>query len=386
MSLALPLNQILALVGKLDDAPGDETPRERFRRFLKENVREVGQVRDYVEECLRSSGDQYNRALQDLINYLGYFLGFEVTFGRYQGVHGQIGFDGHWQSPTGFHLVIEVKTTEVYAIKAATLVGYVDGLISEKLISSWEHALGLYVVGRPDPGIQQVENAIIAEKRTHQLRIISAESLLSLAEMMHEYDVSHEDILALIRPSGPKIDTIVDLLARLVAEPKSEVLPEPAQDMPLPEVPKKGQIAYWLTPVKSNERRTAEEAIQTLVGREHIYAFGENTPGRKHVKPGDGICFYATGKGVVAHAKIISAPERKPHPQVMEPERYPWTFRLGEVELYLNIPIVINAAMRSSLDAFGGKDLTTPWAWFVQGTRRLTEHDFNVLTRREAKN
>ncbi len=43
MSIALPLSQILALVGKLDDAPGDETPRERFRRFLKENVREVGQ-------------------------------------------------------------------------------------------------------------------------------------------------------------------------------------------------------------------------------------------------------------------------------------------------------------------------------------------------------
>jgi len=69
MSITLNLNQILPLVGKLDDSPGEDTPRERFRRFLKENVNEVGQVRDYIEECLRTSGDQYNRAFQDLANY-----------------------------------------------------------------------------------------------------------------------------------------------------------------------------------------------------------------------------------------------------------------------------------------------------------------------------
>ena len=84
--MSITLKQILDLVGKLDDSPGDDTPRERFRRFLKENVKEVGQVRDYVEECIRTSGNQYNRALQDLVNYIGHFLGFEVTFGRYQGV------------------------------------------------------------------------------------------------------------------------------------------------------------------------------------------------------------------------------------------------------------------------------------------------------------
>ena len=156
VSTALTLQQILSLVGKLDDTPGDETPRERFRQFLKQNVKDVGQVRDYIEECLRTSGDQYNRALQDLVNYLGHFLGFAVTFGRYQGVQGQNGFDGHWISPTGFHIVIEVKTTDAYAIKAATLVGYIDGLISEQSIANWDCALGLYVVGRPDAELRQL--------------------------------------------------------------------------------------------------------------------------------------------------------------------------------------------------------------------------------------
>jgi len=392
MSLALPLNQIIALVGKLDDAPGEETPRERFRRFLKENVREVGQVRDYVEECLRSSGDQYNRALQDLINYLGYFLGFEVTFGRYQGVHGQLGFDGHWTSPTGFHIVIEVKTTDVYAIRAAILVGYVDGLISEQAIANWDCALGLYVVGRPDAELRQLENAIFAERRTHQLRIISTDSLLVLAEMRSEYKVAHEEILSLLRPSGPKIDPFVDLMARLVAARRSEQLPEPTsmlepeKEPPYQEPsPDRGRV-YWLTSVKSDERGTAEETIQTLVGQEHMYAFGEETPGRKLIKPDDWICFYAAGKGVIAHAKVASIPEKKPHRLIRSPDKYPWTFHLADAALYPDAPIVISAEVRNSLDAFRERDPNTPWGWFVQVTHKLTEHDFNLLTRQEAKN
>ena len=371
--MSVTLKQILDLVGKLDDSPGDDTPRERFRRFLKENVKEVGQVRDYVEECIRTSGNQYNRALQDLVNYIGHFLGFEVTFGRYQGVSGQIGFDGHWKSPTGFHIVVEVKTTEVYAIKTSTLINYVNELISEKKIPDWDNALGLYVVGRPEPEIRQLENSILAEKRTHQLRIISVESLLSLAEMMNEYDVSHEDILAVIQPSGPVVDQIIDLMARLVAQ--RQVQEETKEE--ITEVPER---SYWLTPVKSDEEETADECIQHLVGEEKIYAFGERTPGRRHIKPGDYICFYSAGKGVVAHAQIASQPEHKKHPRVRHSERYPWVFSVKNVHLYLENPVVIDAALRSKLDAFK-KSENKAWAWFVQATRKITEHDFKILTR-----
>ena len=222
----MTLTQILGLVGKLDDTPGEETPRERFRKFLKDNISEVGQIRDYIEECLRNTGEQYNRALQDLVDYIGHFLRFEVTFGRYHGVSSEIGFDGLWKSPTQFFIVIEVKTTEAYAIKTASLMGYVDALISEQIIPDWEHALGLYVVGRPDPEITQLQNAIIAEKRTQNLRIISVEYLLSLAELFNEYDVSHDDILEVLKPSKPTIDPIVGMMAHLVAQRQVQEEPE----------------------------------------------------------------------------------------------------------------------------------------------------------------
>jgi len=374
---AISLRKILNLVGKLDDSPGIETPRERFRAFLKENVQEVGQIRDYIEECLRLSGDQYNRALQDLVNHLGSLLGFEVQFGRYHGVKGEIGFDGHWKSPTGSRIVVEVKTTEAYAIKTSTLVGYIDELISEKRIPAWDKALGLYVVGRPDPKINQLENAIKAEKRTDQLRIISVESLLNLAEMINEYEVDHEDILAILLPSGPTVDPVVDLMARVIARPPPEELPlevEPPTEI--------GEANYWLTPVRSEPEATAEQVIKTLVGQEQMYAFGERTPGRKHLKPGDWLCFHASGKGVIAHAKVMSRPEKKPHPKVQHKDKYPWTFRVGEAKLYLNDPVIIDAEVRANLEVFRNRDLNKSWGWFVQATRRIDLKDFNILTRR----
>ena len=374
------------LVGKLDDKPGDQTPRERFRKYLSTNVRDLGQYRDYVKSCLDNKGDQYNRALQDLINHLGSLMGFEVIFGRYKGISGEIGFDGIWKSKNEFHIVIEVKTTEVYAIKTATLLGYINGLISEKKIPKAKDVLGLYVIGRPNPDLRQLENSIVAEGKENLLRIISTNSLISLAEIMTEYEVTHEDALAILRPSGPNVDQVLDLMTRLVVNPiPKEMIAEEKTD-------EKGKILelipldtfgpnYWLAPVRSDEKQTAEECIKNLVGEEKVFAYGERTPGRKFLKPGDWICFYATGKGAIGHAKVLSKPEKKPHPKVLDPEKYPWTFRLEEVKLYLDDPKIIDAEMRKKLNAFKDKTLQKNWGWFLYSTRKISEKDFKLITR-----
>ena len=384
--MSIPLQQLLSLVGSLDDSAGQGTPRERFRTFLRDSVREIGQVRDYVGECLRNKGDQYSRALQDIVNHLGTLLGFNVEFGRYQGVRGQIGFDGYWESPTGFHVVVEVKTTEVYAVRTAALVGYVDSMISEQRIPDWDHALGLYVVGRPDPELRQLENAIVAERRAHQLRITSAESLLSLAEVMTTYDVLHTDVLAVICPSGPTIDPVIELMARLVSETRAlDEAPDGEQESISEEehepAATEAEPSYWLTPVKGDDEQTAEQVVERLVGREHVYAWGERTPGRKQLKPGDWICCYASSVGVVAHAKVVSAPQRMRHPKIRNPDSYPWVFNLDGPCLYLDEPVPIDADLRAQMDAFRGRDANGSWSWLVQGTRSLSKHDFQVVTR-----
>ncbi len=377
------LKVILELLGTLDDSSGEDTARGRFLNFLKGSVVEVGQVRDYIDECLRLSAAEkdkrthtrFNRALQDLVTHAGQFLGFkEVEFGRYMGVPGQIGYDGLWRSASGFAIVLEVKTSESHPIKTASLLNYMNDLISEKKISSSNDALGLYVVGRPDPEVRQIEKNILAEKNSDRLRIISVESLLSLAELKEEYELDDEKILELLRPT-PRIDPAVDIMKGLIAEPAE--LPQASPTIPS----EAGEASYWLSPVKSYEAQSAEGEIKELVGEHKVFAFGERTPGRKDLKPDDWICFYASAIGVVAHAKVLTKPEKKAHPKVRHPEEYPYSFALSGPQLYIQNPVVIDAALRNQLEAFRDRDPNQAWGWFVIGTRRISKHDFELLTR-----
>lgn len=39
-----------------------------------------------------------------------------------------------------------------------------------------------------------------------------------------------------------------------------------------------------------------------------------------------------------------------------------------------------DVAMRASLDAFVDRDPSKVWSWFVFATRRISEHDYAMLT------
>lgn len=394
------LKVILDLVGRLDDSPGKGTARVRFRKYLEREVEDVGHARDLIEECLRESGTQYARALQDLVNYVGHFLGFEVEHGRYKGTTNNIGHDGLWTSPTGFYVVVETKTTEQFHIKTSALTGYVNELISEQQIPNWQDAMGLYVIGDPDEEVKQLEHSIIAENKTDQLRTISVDALLSLAELLSEYEVNHEDALAVLRPSGPSIDPIANLMARIVAQDRgrqkghdtlqgtgsthsdtttvAEPEPSPTTD---------GEPSYWLTPASDKGDMTSKQVIHRLVGQDKIYGYGESTPGRKELAPGDKIAFYASGEGVVGHAEVASHPKKRDVPRdhltIPDAEEYPYIFRLQNPVLHLDEPIVIDQEVRANLDAFEDSDPEAAWGWFVVSTSRLTKHDFEALTRQE---
>lgn len=93
------------------------------------------------------------------------------------------------------------------------------------------------------------------------------------------------------------------------------------------------------------------------------------------------MCFYANGVGIVAHARVATLPENKPSPHVLEPERYSYTFDVDNAHLYPENPVVLDATLRSQLSGFNGRDPDKPWAWYVQGTHKVTEDDFAILTR-----
>lgn len=227
----IELQTLLGLVGELNDSNEHGSASARFRKYLQENIQQADDVRAYVSDALAQSGDQFNKALQDLINHVGQLLGFTVVYGRYRGVRGEIGFDGLWQSPTGWFVVVETKTTDVYTIKTATLLGYINDLVSAGQIPNPNNALGLYVYGRFDAQTGQLENAISIEGRRERLRVVSVDALLNLLELQQEYELGHDTILGLLLPAPVRVDALVNLIFDIVAQEKQEagvaqVLPE----------------------------------------------------------------------------------------------------------------------------------------------------------------
>jgi len=167
-----------------------------------------------------------------------------------------------------------------------------------------------------------------------------------------------------------KLEPLDRLRERYIATHKGIVLePETAKG-----------ITYCLTPVRSTREESNQECIRRLVVDNRMYAFSKTTP-QKNLKPGDYICFYASGIGVIAHAKVKTSPKLQPSPIVRDTARYPYTFELEEARYYPDDPVIVDANLRRQLDAFRGKNAEKNWGWFVTPTRWITEHDFKLLTR-----
>jgi len=385
---AIDLRTLLMLVGDLVDGAGPQSPSTRFRAYLQENVQSVGELRPYVETALSTRGEQYNKALQDLVNHIGALLGFTVEYGRYRGVRGQIGFDGLWQSPSGSTVVIEVKTTDVYSVKTATLLGYINDLVSAKRLKRPDQAVGLYVFGRFDADTNQLEKAITAERRQDQLRVISVDALLNLLELQQNYDLDHQTILQLLLPSSVQVDPIVNLIFDIVSEErrgeglrKPEGKGEVEKGKRRDKAEEKGEVTYYLLPAADSE-----DGMPVLENLHHwldrgLWGLGQRTGHRKFFRPGDRFCFYAARIGVVAECTVASASFDLSRKESPKPDlKVPYGIRLQDVRWFEDAPVAMTAEVRTALDAFQERDPTRGWAWFVQGTSKLTPEDFELLT------
>jgi hypothetical protein len=215
LTAAITLDHALALAGTLDDTPGLNTGRERFRRYLRENVNSPAGARDYAEAWARIPGTQHQRALQDLVVHVGQFLGFAVAHGTYQRERGREDFGGLWRSrEQDFTVVVQTNPAAVFA-RTGGLVDAIEALIAARQIASWNHAVGLYVVPKDDLEARQLEASIVQERRTDQLRLISVSALLVLADLVSKFAVRHESVLDILRPLGTRADPIVDALGRV---------------------------------------------------------------------------------------------------------------------------------------------------------------------------
>ena len=203
------IHQIVAIAGDGTLKDNNETSKE-LREFLSNISTE--QLGKYLIECLDKSFTDSGLVLQEIVNELGTRLNCVVENGLYRGKSTAIGFDGIWKYPDGYSIVVEVKTTDAYAINLETIASYRTKLIEKGEINN--NSSILIVVGRNDTG--GLEAQVRGSRYAWDVRIISAEALLKLVLTKEDADntTTIEKIRQLLIPQElTKLDFIVDLLA-----------------------------------------------------------------------------------------------------------------------------------------------------------------------------
>jgi hypothetical protein len=132
---------------------------------------------------------------------------------------------------------------------------------------------------------------------------------------------------------------------------------------------------YWLTSIKAENNEKTITRINTLIGEHKIFAT------RHQLAKDDWICLYAAKMGIVGYARIATIPEMKRDPVLFQTQKELWAFQLQDITLFVQSPVIPNEKIRGSLDAYKGRKTGGNWGWFFQATRKISEHDFKILTK-----
>ena len=328
----ISLNELLALLGRLDDSPGFDTPRERFRRFLIDHVTDVRSARPLIEECQRSLGEQHHRALQDLVVLLGRFMRFETTFGTYEPLNGGVRVDGQWRSRGRLDVVLEIRTDQTKDPTLASLVRAVSTVAATAQVEV-EARIGLCVVARHYVGRGRLEHAASSEKQ--DVRVVSVQSLLSLATKFSEERLTHGEVVKLLR-SGFALDFVIDLLDRPAdmtrpREVVAESLPPVSTVAVAPIRP--AEPEFWVATIAASDMASSDQLLSSVIVERQVLGVAHAGSLHEDGAPGDWVCFFVPGQGIVGHAQLGPIIEDPSH-VIRHADRFSRVYRLTHVELY----------------------------------------------------
>lgn len=326
--LGVTLNQVLNLAGRLDDSPGFDSPRERFRRFLVERVTDTATARALVDEGQRSPGEQHHRAVQDVVVLLGRFLGFETTFGTYEPLAGGVKYDGQWRARRRLQVVLEIRTDQTPHGDLGTLSRSLTALAALSHLEAETRRIGLSVVTPLYVGRGRLEDWLLtADKHGHDLRTISLHSVLALAEFVGVGRLKHDDVLKLLT-SGHPIDFVVDLLTRIPAGVAPDADDAERHSTAAPSVVTED---YWLAAIDDDRATLAEQFVHSVIGRRQILPLGTAPEGSP--RPGDWVCLFIPGRGVAGYAQAAAIDEQGAN-LVRDGGRFGRLVRLQNVTVY----------------------------------------------------
>ena len=346
--MSFALQEILTLVGRLDDGPGFDTPRERFRRFLTERLTDVAGVRALLAQCQQGLGDQPGRARHDLIVLLGVFLGFEVSFGGYEPPAGPPHLSGHWRSRRRARIVLDVRSEQTAGADVDELSRMVADLAAKTPPDLDEQWIGLCVT-TPFYAARRHLESLLAQRPSSDIRCVSVESLLWLADMMSADRLTHTDVLRLLT-SGPDSDFTIDLMRRMSTgsvslPPESREPGRPPRPLQ-PESESTGHLSivdrvdhrgretdFWLASLVADETSSPEQLLDFVIRGRQVLGVSDSGPFPMPVHEGDWVCFYIAGTGIAGHAQFAGLiPDATT--VIRDAGRFTAVFQLKNVSIY----------------------------------------------------
>jgi hypothetical protein len=327
--MGVTLDQILILAGRLDDSPGFDAPRERFRRFLIDHVRDLSSARALIEECQYAPGEQHQRALEDLVVLLGRFVGFKPIFSARRPNPGT-GVHGLWRSRARLDVAVDVRSDQSTSPESHRLLDP-SALASDVVEKDETKVVVLSVIGPLCMSRGKVEEALAQTGGPRSAGVTSLAGVLALAEIVTTARMTHEDVVRLFESNVP-VEFIVHLLERasdgVSASPVEPAVTTPPDAMPEPR--------FWMTTVVADHAIAPEEFLQSVVAKRGIFGLVESTSGNL-AQAGDWICFSIPGKGIVGHARVASLTASGGG--LRDAHRFRQLVQLEELDLHLARPV-----------------------------------------------
>lgn len=320
--MSVTLEQLLTLAGRLEDGAGFDAPRERFRRFLGEYIDDAATSRALIEQAQNAPGEQYQRALQDLVVDLGRQLQFDVEFGAANPATGITPYQGLWLSARAV-IVVDVRSSR----SAASVV---DGLAravatARDTVPQGTTVAGVTVLTPLALSRKKVDDAIAAAADGVVLHAMPMASLLSLVDLVAGGYVTHGDIVRILAGHVP-VDFLVGVIDRAVAKaaaaPLPGAVPVPGAASPNDEAVVAATPAVsdgpvvqaaggagapsrcWLVSVAPEHATPPDEFLESVVLRRQMFGISLAGAPDGEVRVGDRLCFYLDFRGVVGHASV----------------------------------------------------------------------------------
>ncbi len=286
--MAKSLQEVLQFFGQLDDAGGADSPRERFRRYLRDEVFAPEALQAYVNDCAALRGLQRVRAMQDIVNRIGELLGFEVIHGRYHGDNGPVTIDGHWRSDSGHQYLVEVRAGEMTPLDPARMRNFARLLHMAGKLPELDSIVGIYAAERNDIETGDIQRTLLESPGTPALRAISVGALIRLHELIRASEIGHEDVDRILSTGSVDIDSSILALGprdSLNPPDMSEVVQasqstpnSPAGQTPQVSAPRRrslDEVAAMLEDINHSRHAAADEAAppsrDAVTGKKEIH-------------------------------------------------------------------------------------------------------------------